>query len=604
MAQGWEFDALPASGARRGGDPAEHVFKHDLDTFVREVVQNANDQRVSEPRIDFSFREYEGEPLRSFLESLHWRELEPHLRAAAGTPGARRIEATLREAETRLLALRIVDRGTVGLTGDEDGAGSHFRALCKDTLVSHKSVSSAGGSFGLGKSVLWAFSGLSTVAFNSVPSGLPAGKKPPRFIARVELPSHRVGDQEFSGSGWLGNRATREGRTRAESIWGLTANSVARDLDLARDHLEPGTSILIVGFREPAEDVSPTSDQLAPRVASAATRWFWPAMSFEGRRLHVTLAGRDLDPASTDVAPFVAAWTNRRTLRTTLDEPGDVVAREIPLEVPPGRDGTPAVKGELRLIVRLAPDDAHDPLLGHVACFRGAGMVVKYLDRRALAQAGRPFHAVLAGGEARQPEAPTQVDRAVERFLRLAEPPGHDHWESTNALKETYQRGYAKALDQLTERVNAALRDLLVSKPELGTRAPDRLLKRFPFGARGRPGSAPSSFHFSRLTGERHGAMWRFAGTVRPAESGGRWVVRIGLRALGDGGARLDPLPIAHTTLDAPRRVTAAIREGAVEIDVPRGIEEVSFVGESAEVPPSMDGAAMDLEVTGAREAS
>ena len=35
----WVFDPLPASGARRGGDPSEHAFRHDLETFVREVEQ-------------------------------------------------------------------------------------------------------------------------------------------------------------------------------------------------------------------------------------------------------------------------------------------------------------------------------------------------------------------------------------------------------------------------------------------------------------------------------------------------------------------------------------------------------------------------------------
>lgn len=43
---GWLFDGLPPSGARRGGDPSEYVFRHDIESFVREVVQNANDQAL------------------------------------------------------------------------------------------------------------------------------------------------------------------------------------------------------------------------------------------------------------------------------------------------------------------------------------------------------------------------------------------------------------------------------------------------------------------------------------------------------------------------------------------------------------------------------
>ena len=56
-----------------------------------------------------------------------------------------------------------------------DSGESHFRALCKDVLFSHKRSESAGGSYGLGKSVLWTFSGLTTVIFNSVPKDVPKG---------------------------------------------------------------------------------------------------------------------------------------------------------------------------------------------------------------------------------------------------------------------------------------------------------------------------------------------------------------------------------------------------------------------------------------------
>ncbi|MFW6053743.1 MAG: hypothetical protein ACOC9J_02910, partial [Persicimonas sp.] len=41
----WIFDPTPASGKRRGGNPSEYAFEGDLETFVREVIQNANDQR-------------------------------------------------------------------------------------------------------------------------------------------------------------------------------------------------------------------------------------------------------------------------------------------------------------------------------------------------------------------------------------------------------------------------------------------------------------------------------------------------------------------------------------------------------------------------------
>ena len=79
----WIFDDLPPSGARRGGDPSEHAFKQDLDTFVREVIQNANDQSRGHPEVLFSFKELSGPELTAFQHALDWATLTEHIRATA-----------------------------------------------------------------------------------------------------------------------------------------------------------------------------------------------------------------------------------------------------------------------------------------------------------------------------------------------------------------------------------------------------------------------------------------------------------------------------------------------------------------------------------------
>ena len=91
----WIFDALPPSGARRGGDPSEHAFRHDLGTFVREVIQNSNDQRAGFPEVRFRVVELEGQALASFERAASWETLEAHLRGAAATKGGRSVAETL-----------------------------------------------------------------------------------------------------------------------------------------------------------------------------------------------------------------------------------------------------------------------------------------------------------------------------------------------------------------------------------------------------------------------------------------------------------------------------------------------------------------------------
>lgn len=309
----WVFDELPPSGARRGGEPAEYAFGHGLETFVREVVQNANDQALRDagqrPEVRMSLHSLEGDALAHLHAALDWPNLLEHLRAAGRTPTptGRRLAEFLaeHEASERLVVCRIEDRHTAGLTGDEDGEHSHFRALCKDTLFSIKSSEAAGGSYGLGKSVLWAFSGLATVVFASQPSQLGKGQRAPRVIGRSELPFHAIDEQGYMGPGWLGVRTERgEGRVRAESIWGARAKSLAAKLELAREADVSGTSVLVLGFRDPTRDADEPLERVVAALREHAATWFWPAMQSDHRGLAIHV---DAEPVRAETYRRLAA---------------------------------------------------------------------------------------------------------------------------------------------------------------------------------------------------------------------------------------------------------------------------------------------------------
>jgi hypothetical protein len=227
-------------------------------------------------------------------------------------------------------------------------------------------------------------------------------------------------------------------------------------------------------------------------------------------------------------------------------------------------------------------------------------MVVKYWDRSTLAQGMRPFHAVLAGGEARDPGHVTDADREVERFLRDAEPPGHDEWLATPALKEHWKPGYAKALTQLKDRVAQELRELLTPKPSHGARGPERLQKRFPFGRRGESEAEPAVFGFSELQASFDGLRWSFSGSVRPLRrTHGAWEATVTLVELGDGGTRLDALAIAEFASESDgARIT--VDGGAARIEADATLDRASFRGTSAPVARA-DGVVAEivLEVAG-----
>lgn len=534
----WVFDELPPSEARRGGDPASHAFRPDLGTFVREVVQNANDQAQSFPRVRFRFVELEGDALARFREACGWASLSPHLRAAATRD--RPLAEQLAAFEERLPLLVVEDFGTRGLEGAEDDEESHFRALCKDTLFSHKAHEGAGGSYGLGKSVLWTFSGLRTVIFGSRLLNEPERCSNPRLFGRAELASHRVNGRArgYSGSGWFGRVVSGKGGPRAESVWSADAAARLPTLGIERtEEHEIGTSAVVVGFRDPAsDDERERSDGLVGQIRDASLRFFWPAMVMERRKLRVLVHDDTaLDPTASPYAPFVDAYLRRVTAGESLESAGDVVRRTIRVSIPKEREGADPVAGEVDLVVRLAGRN-ESAVSGHVAFFRGPGMVVRYLDRSLVAP-GRAFHALLVAGEARAPNDPNDADRAVERFLRSAEPPGHDEWTSTPYLKQRYQRGYLKALQQLQKDVDAALRELLVPRLGRGERGPEALRRRFPIGKRGGRTGTESAFRFEGLSAEWDGERWRFEGKLGPAtRTKGGWSAEVRLHEVGEDG--------------------------------------------------------------------
>ncbi|HLT36311.1 MAG TPA: hypothetical protein VK034_08495, partial [Enhygromyxa sp.] len=584
---GWVFDELPPSRARRGGREGEHVFGHALGTFVREVVQNGNDQALGRPRIDFDLIDLAGDDLRKFQAALRWDQLRAHLAGTGSTPtpSGRRLAAFLEQVEAgkRLRVCRISDQNTVGLTGEEDGEHSHFRALCKDMLFSVKQAGGegAGGSYGLGKSVLWSFSGLATVLFASTLSEHPPGRRSPRLIGRAELPYHEVDGEPFTGPGWFGREVDLdEHRRRAESLWSRSAAAFAQRLLLERDPDQSGTSILVLGFCDPTAEDEVELPVLADELRRHAAEWFWPALQGELRGLEIRVDGRAVEPADHKrVAPFVDCWRRSDRAKPKLEQPGDIAKVGIEIELPRPRDGGRSVRAQLDLLVRLASDDELGPR--RLAMFRGAGMVVEYRDFDRMSGV-RPFHAILLGGLARGPE-PSSADRELERFLRAAEPPGHDTWEVTPAIKDGWVRGYGRVFPSLWDQVSAALRELLAPVVEVGVSGPDRLRKRFPLGRIGGSTKEPSAFHFREFEARLHGDTWHFTGRIEPEFGARPWLVTLELHSVGEDGSHVAEVPIASLRVE-PSDVSVDVIRGQAQLSAPLGVRELTLTGHSCAV--------------------
>ncbi|KAB7518826.1 hypothetical protein [Halosegnis rubeus] len=588
----WFFFSGGPGAPRYGDDPTKHAVDHDSEAFVREVLQNANDQGLSNGNpveVTFRFITLSGDEKTEFLDGLGWDAgLGERMEAVGDTHNGHRYDRVTErvndpEAELRLLIVE--DRNTTGLTGDWDG-DSNYAALVRDELYSSKQDDTAGGSYGLGKSVLWTFSGASTVVFNSHLAES-SSQESPRLIARSKFPTHHLqkDDTTYQGAGWLCQPVKTDDGLRPESIWGENASQIAEQLHIDRPAVS-GTSAMVIEFQDPTRDERPDIEDVAQEFVDASVKYFWPAI-YRGD-LEITVETPEETMAADvesvpAIRPFVEAYERRSTDAQTLVNPGDVAGLDIPINLPPRADGSETPDGSVRLSAQLASPADDDSYLNNVALFRGAGMVVKYYDQSRVAYGDRNFFGVVAAGEARPERVPTDSDREVDRFLRFAEPPEHDEWESTENLREQYQRGFRMALDNMFGTLRDGLRHL-ISKGGNNDSLSDNVLNRFPIHGSGAPRSTVSSAEpaFEIDSSSRfNGDAWEISGRIRVlAEEFDRWSADISLTGVGEDGSRYDDISIDFIETEQSG-VTVSYDDGEVRLIIDEAVDELSFSGRS-----------------------
>ena len=567
MTAGWGFSRANRRGEWSGGDPTKYALDKEISVFTREVLQNANDQGPEDDgpvEVTFRLTPLTGNDLAEFKEAIDWDDLYTHLDTVADMDkghGYRRYLNHIEE-EDELLLLTIEDRNTTGLIGSDDDESSNFRALVRDVLFSSKpDDGTSGGSYGLGKAVLWSFSGISTVIFNSQLHEDPADRSSPRLIARTRLPTHRAdgGNTIYQGPGWFGHFDSADDEI-PRSIWGGEAEELADALHVGRPDVS-GTSATVVGFRDPTAEEQPSVDELADDILEAAVKYFWPAIHFGDLEVSVEtpdgVQEADIDQVPA-VQPFIECVDERFDADAELDAPGDIAKQEIPVEMPDEYDGTETEDGSVTLGVRLADPDDDGELVNKVAFFRGAGMVVKYWDRDRVVLGDRDFYGTLVCGRARAwgNGGPTAADEDIERFLRAAEPPEHDTWTSTENLKDGYKRGGPTAVSRLHDDVTDSLRELVQQSRSRGKLGPKRLAKRFPIG-RGSSNRSESTTPERVLDGETTVTFnndtnrWEFSGYLEPVVDDHRgWSATVSLRRMAEDGATEDFIPVVSIQPD------------------------------------------------------
>ena len=196
-----------------------------LEIFVREVLQNSLDAAVridgvtQKVTVQMRIRTLPVGTRNTFNRALNWDRLKQHV-AAAQRVSERRMDRYQFPDPARLdgramQVLEIFEKNTIGLVGpdriqrEEDEIPSFgripkaYRALCRDDARREKVSLGSGGTFGLGKAVLWRASAIQTVLFFSRLS-LPADGAIFRAAAQARLCNHYGTTQQYRGLGFGG----------------------------------------------------------------------------------------------------------------------------------------------------------------------------------------------------------------------------------------------------------------------------------------------------------------------------------------------------------------------------------------------------------------
>lgn len=438
---------MNAGGVRRLlGRPALGL----LQTFVREGIQNSLDAALGDGATVVRFR------IRTLTAAqcdfLRNVVLANRPRADAGGTGDGLLASI---AQPQIRVLELCDFGTEGLSGPTDadaprdgGEPTNFIDFLRNVGAARDKYQ-GGGTYGFGKSSLYAMSRCATIVVDSQTTN--ADRPVRRFMA-----SHlgaafdgQSGDgrrRRFTGRHWWG---VFEDGSPIEPVKGDLARDVARALGMPdRGVSDRGTSILIVDPVVNEGDVACMADD----IVETALWYFWPRMTASTPKVRllqveVELNGRNVPvPAPEDFPPldlFAAAIAKHRGKSQDLQRIWCFRPRKQVGALSVQRGLSADRCGPARREASIIPKQAH-----HIALMRPIELVVRYIEGEPLPDSRFEWAGVFICSN----------DDEVEGAFADAEPPAHDDWVPDNlpqGREKTFVRVALRRLEEIAKPVRA-----------------------------------------------------------------------------------------------------------------------------------------------------
>jgi ribosomal protein S8E len=482
----WEFYPRGEAGDANAAPHSRIIIEGDhtispFEIFVREILQNSLDAALPDKgvKVQIKIRKInQPGPRQNFLDAIGWSALKDRVAAANKIRQIREEPPEFGDPvaleKTSLNVLEISETGTIGLVGREAVKNEleekrlpgeqpkAYIALARDDARREKQGLGSGGTYGLGKAVLWAASNVQTVLFFSRLSE-PWEGTTHRAAAQARLGPHFFNGKMYRGLGYGGDR--KDGWCRP--VRNEKAQSFATKVGIDRrdQPSDAGITILIPFWRQP--DCADGDDEVHAHALFAryAARYFWPAI-IDGR-LEVTTESENgkMDTAANHLSfyqPFIELYQ-----RVRKDESGDHDAKPEKISVTVPKGPPPRKDPEAKTFVVAAmynvvkDEEVREDFKCKVACIRGQGMVVGYAKMTGNTLV-RPFVGLALGGRASDV---TNGERG-DVLLGFSEFVTHTKWDERSASFRYWQEARPPVRELLKKLRDYFERNSRIQQPE------------------------------------------------------------------------------------------------------------------------------------------
>ncbi|WP_338438703.1 hypothetical protein [Synechococcus elongatus] len=448
-----------------------------LETLVRETAQNSWDARLRHLVPTYQIRvRYADSIVKSTLQQF-FRGRPP---IAVDEPIGIALGTFLKQE--KMLLMEISDFNTIGLSGPvradiplAENETANFVNFLRN-IGSARDIHLGGGTYGFGKSAIYAFSRCQTLIVDTLTLNQ-AGQPERRIIAAAIGQQFRTETQNYTGRHWWGI----DDSGTVVPITGIDAEELAKHLGLPKRNTEDtGTTLVILDPRledlQPSQDESEQSRSLAgpivlgDRLSDILLWHFWPkwvpdSSGKNPMEFRIEILGESVEiPSPLAYPPLNLLAQSLQQVRQRHD--GDKISSERPKKLLGHLAITEdffSFTSEGRLYKSLGEESLIPKTLSHIALMRPAELVVRYQVGQVNPENQRSWGGVFVCSE----------EAEVEEAFASAEPPAHDDWISDSLTRpaKTYVNVALKRIkercDQQSGRGSSIRVDNLVEGPSV-----------------------------------------------------------------------------------------------------------------------------------------